>query len=315
MSGKDDIRPEAMAHLTELDALSDGMIGWLIERAIEQKRTFKKTGKLTRSLKGKTLAMLFQKPSLRTRLGFEVAMTQLGGHAIFLDSQQIGLGGRETLADSTRVIASMCDGIMARVFDHAMITTLAEHSSVPVINGLSDTGHPCQALTDLMTLQEEFGGLAGLRLAYIGDGNNVARSLAIGCARTSVEFVIATPSGHGLDAGFVDGLNQRYGASSVTVADSPASAADGADGLYTDVWTSMGQEHEAQRRRPDFGGYQINAALVERAKPTAIVLHCLPAHRGEEITDDVLDGPGSRVFAQAENRLHLQRTLLAVLLG
>ena len=227
MSRKDDIRPEAMAHFTELDALSDGMIEWLIERAIDQKRTFKKNGKLTPSLKGKTLAMLFQKPSLRTRLGFEVAMTQLGGHAICLDDHQTGLGTRESLADATRVIASMCDGIMARVSDHAMITTLADHSSVPVINGLSDTGHPCQALSDLMTLQEEFGGLAGLRLAYAGDGNNVARSLAIGCARTSVEFVIATPSGYGLDAGFVDGLNKRYGASSVTVANSPASAADG----------------------------------------------------------------------------------------
>lgn len=304
----------ALRHFVGLDDLPDGAIEWLIVRSLKQKRRFKEQGKVPATLKRKTLAMIFQKPSLRTRLGFEVAMTQLGGHAICLDDYQTGLGTRESLEDAAKVIASMCDGIMARVFDHATIESLVAVSSVPVINGLSDHSHPCQAMTDLMTLREHFGTLAGLRLAFIGDGNNMARSLAVGCARTSIEFVIAAPPGHELDGAWLESLRSRYGIASVATADSPQAAADKADVLYTDVWTSMGQEAEVQTRRATFAGYRIDAELLRLAKPEAVVLHCLPAHRGEEITDEVLTGPQSRVFTQAENRLHFQRSLLEVLM-
>ncbi len=309
----DNTRP-AFRHFLGITKLPEGAIEWLIARAIEQKRRFTETGELERSLEGKTLAMLFQKPSLRTRLGFEVAMTQLGGHAICLDDHQAGLGTRESLDDAAKVIASMCDGIMARVFDHAAVESLATHSSVPVINGLSDFSHPCQAMTDLMTLQEHFGRLEGLRVAYVGDGNNMARSLAVGCVRSGAAFAIATPTGHCLEDSLVERLRSVGGERAVEVADGPQAAAQGADVLYTDVWTSMGQEEEAEVRRARFAGFQINADLLRLANPSAVVLHCLPAHRDEEITEEVLNGPQSLVFIQAENRLHFQRTLLDVLM-
>ena len=305
----------SLPHFVGLAELPDGALEWLIARAIRGKKRLKKTGRVRAVLEGKTVAMIFQKPSLRTRLGFEVAMVQLGGHAICLDDHQTSIGSRESVEDAATVIASMCDGIVARVFDHALIESLAATSSVPVINALSDASHPCQAATDLMTLQERFGRLAGLRVAYVGDANNVARSLATACARVSASFVIASPSGYQFDASFVDDIRSRYGAEALVVADAPQQAAEGADALYTDVWASMGQEGEAAARREAFRDYQINTTLLERAKPEAVVMHCLPAHRGEEITDEVLASPRCVAFQQAENRLHFQRVLLAVLLG
>jgi ornithine carbamoyltransferase len=287
----------------------------LLDLCLKRKDEFRH-GRLRPALQNKVLAMIFQKPSLRTRLGFEAAMVQLGGHAINLEEHQIGIGQRENVGDITRVLASMCDGIMARVFAHQLIVELAAHSSKPVINGLSDWSHPCQALADLMTIRERFGQIAGRKLAYIGDGNNVARSLLHACVRNGLHFAIAAPQGYAMDVGTIEaGLTEadRQGVTILQTED-PHEAAEHADVVYTDVWTSMGQEAESATREQAFARFQVNAALMERARPTAIVMHCLPAHRNVEITDEVLDGPQSIVFEQAENRLHSQRTLLEVVM-
>jgi ornithine carbamoyltransferase len=266
-----------------------------------------------RPLFGRTLAMVFQKPSNRTRVSFEVGMYHLGGHALPLSPQEIQMGRRETPSDTGRVLDRYIDAIMARTFSHKEIEELAAAAEVPVINGLSDLHHPCQALADLLTVREEFGGLEGVKITYVGDGNNVANSLALGCALTGAELTIAHPPGHAPDPG----VTKVAAASGVapTLTEDPQEGVAGARVVYTDVWASMGQEAEAQERKKEFAPYQVNKELMSLAAPDAIFLHCLPAHRGEEVTAGVIDGLRSRVFDQAENRLHAQKALLYLLLG
>ena len=266
-----------------------------------------------RPLFGRTLAMVFQKPSNRTRVSFEVGMYHLGGHALPLSPQEIQMGQRETPSDTGRVLDRYIDAIMARTFSHREIEELAAAAEVPVINGLSDLHHPCQALADLLTVREEFGGLEGVKITYVGDGNNVANSLALGCALTGAELTIAHPPGHAPDPG----VTKVAAASGVapTLTEDPQEGVAGARVVYTDVWASMGQEAEAEERKKEFAPYQVNKELMSLAAPDAIFLHCLPAHRGEEVTAGVIDGLRSRVFDQAENRLHAQKALLYLLLG
>ncbi len=264
-------------------------------------------------LKNKTLGMIFQKPSLRTRVSFDMAMIQLGGQALYLSPNEIGLGQRESVADVARVLSRYVDGIMARVFAHAHVTELAQYSRVPVINGLSDWEHPCQALADALTIVECYGKLKGRQVSFFGDGNNVARSLMFACALGGAKFVCASPKGFEMDAASVEQARKMGG--EVVVTNDPQAAARDADVLYTDVWASMGQEAEAAERAKIFPPFQLNAALVALAKPKAIVMHCLPAHRGSEITDELIDGPHSVVFDQAENRMHAQKAILAILMG
>jgi ornithine carbamoyltransferase len=268
-------------------------------------------------LMGKTLGMIFQKPSLRTRVSFEVGMQHLGGEALYLSPNEIQLGKRESVEDVARVLSRYVDCIMARVFGHEDVETLAAHSRTPVINGLSDYGHPCQGLADLLTIVEKKGVLRGLKLAWVGDGNNVLTSLLFGAAKTGMDISAATPPGYDPSAQVVElafSFAEESG-SEIEIGHNPNSAVQDADVIYTDVWTSMGQEEEKEQRRRDFAAYQVNSALVAQANPDAIVMHCLPAHRGEEITDEVVDGPHSVVFDQAENRMHAQKGLLAVLLA
>ncbi|HOB75254.1 MAG TPA: ornithine carbamoyltransferase [Phycisphaerae bacterium] len=313
-----DIPPvlSTLRHFLAIQDTSPEVLTALIELSIRRKIQFRR-GELRPMLQGKTLAMIFQKSSLRTRLSFETAMTQLGGHAIYLEDHQVGVATREDIRDMARVTSSMCDGICARVFGHEIVEKLAAHGTVPVINALSDWAHPCQALADMMTLQERFGRLAGLRLAYVGDANNVARSLLNACTKLGVSVALASPAGYQIDKAQVDAAwpAARETGASITLTEEPAEAVADVDAIYTDVWTSMGQEAEREQRERAFAGYQVNAALLRRAKPTAVVMHCLPAHRNLEITDEVLDGPASIVFQQAENRLHTTRALLEVLLG
>ena len=266
-----------------------------------------------RPLFGKTLAMVFQKPSNRTRVSFEVGMYQLGGHALPLSPQEIQMGKRETPSDTGRVLARYIDAIMVRTFDDEELAELARAADVPVINGLSDLHHPCQALADLLTIQEELGRLEGVKIAYVGDGNNVAHSLSLGCTLTGAKLSIAHPPGHAPDKKIVD-LAAKLG-DAPTLTEDPQEGAADAQVVYTDVWASMGQEEEAGERKEKFAPYQVNEELMSHADPNAIFLHCLPAHRGEEVTAGVIDGPRSRVFDQAENRLHAQKALLYLLLG
>ncbi len=267
-------------------------------------------------LAGKSLAMIFQKPSTRTRVSFEVGMRQLGGSALNLRSDELQLGRGETIADTARVLSRYADGIMARVYAHSDLTELAEHADVPVINGLSDLHHPCQILADLLTILEKRGKLKGQKLAYFGDGNNVCNSLLIGGSMMGMKVVAATPSQHQPDAKLVSKAQQnaaKYGGA-VQLTSDPNSAAKDADALYTDVWVSMGQEKEQAERMKIFPAFQLNEKLMELAKPDALVMHCLPAHRGLEISEAVIDGPNSAVWDEAENRLHAQKALLALLL-
>jgi ornithine carbamoyltransferase len=266
-----------------------------------------------RPLRGRTLAMVFQKPSNRTRVSFEVGMYQLGGHALHLLPQEIQMGKRETPSDTGRVLARYIDAIMVRTFDHEEVEELADAAEVPVINGLTDRHHPCQALADLLTVREEFGRLEGLKISYIGDGNNVAHSLAVACALTGANLTIAHPQGHAPDPAVIK-LADTLGAAP-TLTEDPREAASGARVVYTDVWVSMGQEDEAEERKKRLAPYRVDEELMGLAERDAIFLHCLPAHRGEEVTAEVIDGPQSRVFDQAENRLHAQKALLYLLLG
>ncbi len=292
--------------------LSSAQFRQYLETARKLKAEWRKGGNRP-ILKNQVLGMVFQKPSLRTRVSFDLAMLQLGGHALYLSPNEIGLGQRESISDVARVLARYVNGIMARVFAHAHIVELAQYSSVPVINGLSDWEHPCQALADALTIVECFGKLKGRKVAFFGDGNNVARSLMYACALGAAEFWCASPEGFELDGTSVDKAQAMGGA--VTLTHDPEAAARGADVLYTDVWASMGQEAEAADRARIFPPYQVNAGLVALAQPKAIVMHCLPAHRGAEITDEVVDGPHSVVFDQAENRMHAQKAVLAILMG
>jgi ornithine carbamoyltransferase len=272
------------------------------------------SGVMEHALAGKTLAMYFEKPSLRTRVSFEVAMSELGGRALYLSRDEVGLGKREAVEDVARVLSRYVHGIMVRTFAHDNVTDLARHASVPVINGLSDASHPCQALADLLTVQEHFGTLAGKHLVFIGDGNNVSLSLARACALADMRFTLACPEAYAFPSAVAEEFVGMWGDQVRQLHDPLAAVAD-ADVLYSDVFTSMGQEDEAAQRRADFATYQINTDLLEAAPATAKVMHCLPAHRGEEITAEVMEGPQAIVFDQAENRLHAQKAILRLLMA
>lgn len=268
-------------------------------------------------LKGKVLAMIFQKPSLRTRVSFDMAMRHLGGDALYLSPAEIGLGKRESIADIARVLSGYVHAIMARVFEHEHILELARWSSLPVINGLSDYNHPCQGMADALTIQEKFGKLKGLKVTFVGDGNNVAVSLMHVCSLLGANFAIASPVGYEINASAVE-IGRRLAAQSgsqIELLHDPHAAVIGAHVIYTDTWTSMGQEEETKIREQVFPPYQVNAALVADADRDCIVMHCLPAHRGQEITDEIADGPHSALFPQAHNRLHAQKAILARLFG
>jgi len=265
-------------------------------------------------LPGRVMAMLFEKKSLRTRVSFEVAMSHLGGTAMFL-GDEVGFGLRESLADFARVLSEYVDVIVVRAKRHETAQEIAGYSSCTVINGLTDYAHPCQAMADLFTLRELFGGLRGRTLAWIGDGNNVARSLAVGCGKVGMRFAMATPEGYQFDAAFLDVLARQVPRLELLVTTDPMTAVRDAIAVYTDVWASMGQESEIEKRRRDFAAYQVTAELMSRVQKGALFMHCLPAHRGEEVTDEVIDGPQSVVVQQAANRLHVQKGILAWLLG
>ena len=277
----------------------------------------RKTGGNKPILKGKSLGMIFQKPSLRTRVSFEMAMVHLGGYAFYLSPQEIGLGKRESIADVARVISGYTDGVMARVFAHQHVLELAKWSDVPIINGLSDYNHPAQGFTDAFTIYEHFGQVKGINVTFIGDGNNVAVSLMHIVAKLGGNFTWAGPEGYEIPEKAIAEAKKFAAESGSTLRflHDPHEAVKGADVIYTDTWVSMGDEAEAERRKKAFPPYQVNQALVEEAQPEAVVMHCLPAHRGEEITDEVADGTHSLLFRQAHNRMHAQKAILARLLG
>jgi ornithine carbamoyltransferase len=267
-------------------------------------------------LKGKTLAMIFEKPSTRTRVSFEVGMWQLGGYALYLSASDLQLGRGETIADTAQVLSRYVDGMMARVFVHQTILDLVKYSRVPVINGLSDFTHPCQGLADLFTIYEKKGRLSGLKLAYVGDGNNVAHSLLYGCSKVGMDITLACPKGYEPNPRVVSKAKEegRRSGGKVKVTNDPKEAVREADIVYTDVWASMGKEKEHEKRVKVFKPYQVNGRLIKEAKVDYLFMHCLPAHRGEEVTDEVADSKNSVIFDQAENRLHTQKALLALIM-
>jgi ornithine carbamoyltransferase len=279
-------------------------------------KKMQKQGKIHHPLKRKTLGMIFEKSSTRTRVSFEVGMYQLGGQALFLSPTDLQMGRGETIADTARTLSRYLDGIMIRTFAQKTVEELARYATVPIINGLTDLHHPCQALADLFTLLERKGKLKGLKLAFIGDGNNVANSLIQSCVRTGMHFSIASPKGYALSPAIISGEQteaERTG-SIIDVSEDPVRAAREADVLYTDVWASMGQEAEHAKRIRDFQGFQVNAELMKAAKKGALFMHCLPAHREEEVTTEVIDGPRSVIFDEAENRLHVQKAIMESLM-
>jgi ornithine carbamoyltransferase len=299
-----------MKHFLSTGALTRDTALGLFRLAAELKQGWK-SGRRPTPLAGRTFALIFEKPSLRTRVTFEVGINQLGGRGVYLSGPDIGLGTRESVPDIARNLSRWVDGICARVFAHTTIDALAANASVPVINGLSDHEHPCQAVADFFTLWERGVDLGKLRLAWLGDGNNVCHSILLLGAAVGAELRVACPPGYEPNPGVVADARRRGGP--VTVTTEPDEAVRGADVIYTDVWTSMGQETERTRRQEAFARYQLNAPLLAFARSSALVMHCLPAHRGEEITDDVLDGPQSVVLEQAENRLHAQKAIIVAL--
>jgi ornithine carbamoyltransferase len=308
------LRGRDLVSAGDLDAAEAGRI---FARARALKAEYRSEGRhVQAALEGRTLAMLFQKPSLRTRVTFEVAMTHLGGHAIYLAGDAV-LGARETVRDVARNLDRFVDGIVARTGPHEVIVELADNADVPVINGLSIREHPCQALADYLTILEHRGTLEGTVLAFVGDGNNVFHSLALLGAMLGVEVRLAHPPGYAPNPGIVERARALAASSGgrLEFAPEPGDVVVGADVVYTDAWTSMGQEAETEERRDAFARFQVNAALLARARPDAVVMHCLPAHRGEEITSDVMDGPRSLILDQSENRLHVQKAVLLELLG
>lgn len=276
-----------------------------------------KEGITPKAMDGKVAALLFEKPSLRTRVSFEVGVKQMGGDCIYLSQSDVGLGTREPAEDVARVLDRLVDVIIARVFSHRNLEILAEHSTIPVVNALSDLAHPCQAVGDLLSMAESKGGLSGLNVAYVGDGNNIASSLAIGCSSVGANFAVASPAEYAVPrvAWSVAERRAAETESRLMWTESPEAAVEGADVVYTDVWISMGDEHEADERRQVFAAYRVNEHLMERADQNAVFMHDMPAHRGEEISEGMLDHPQSIVFSQAENRLHAQKAILAELLG
>jgi ornithine carbamoyltransferase len=297
-------------YLSDLDLTNDELY-YLLDLAVAVKQSPREYGQ---NMAGKSIAMLFEKPSLRTKLTFELAMSQMGGASVFMEGP---IGKREPLKDVARNMDRWCNGIVARVFAQSTIEGLAQWSSVPVINALSDVYHPCQALADMLTIRERFGALAGLKLAFIGDGNNVAQSLMLTAVRLGMDFALGCPPGYTPDPDIVaqaEGLAAVSGAA-IRITEEPAEALNGAHAVYTDVWASMGQEHEAAKRKKAFRGYEVNEQLFARALPDAVFMHCLPAKRGEEVADAVMESPRSVVFDQAENRLHAQKALLLMMLS
>jgi ornithine carbamoyltransferase len=305
-----------MKHFLSVADLTAEELWQVLKLAVELKAEWQRGGNEP-ILKGKTLGMIFQKPSLRTRVSFEVAMIHLGGQALYLSPNEIQLGKRESVADVARVLSGYVDGIMARVFAHQDIEELAAHSRVPVINGLSDYTHPCQAIGDLLTVYEQRGKLKGLKLVFVGDGNNVANSLLLAGGRLGMDVTVVSPHGYEPHPAVVRLARELAAAhgSQIAVGNEPLAAVQGADVIYTDVWASMGQEAEAEERKKRFVGFQVNEELLAQAGADVLVMHCLPAHRGQEITDAVADGPHSVVFPQAENRLHGQKAILALCMG
>jgi ornithine carbamoyltransferase len=302
-----------MRHFLDLFDLAPDELNHLLDDAAAMKAALKH-GDRPPLLVGRVLGLLFEKPSLRTRVSFEAAMAQMGGGSIFLSAADGPLGQRESVEDFARVLSEYVDAVVLRVFSHRTIEEFAAHSSVPVINGLSDYSHPCQALGDLLTIREEFGSIDGRTLVFVGDGNNVARSMAVACGKLGARFILAAPDGYGFDDDFLRLYRQAAPNGDLKMNGVPAHAVGEADIIYTDVWTSMGQESEREQRLARFNGFQVNRELLARAKPHARVMHCLPAHRGEEVTTDVIDSERSIVFQQAGNRMHAQKALLKWLL-
>jgi ornithine carbamoyltransferase len=302
-----------MRHLTTLNDLSAAEISRIFSITEDLKSKFAH-GLREPLLPGRVLALLFEKPSLRTRVSFEAGMAHLGGSSIMLDDNA-GFGKRESVADFARVLSEMVDVIVVRSRRHQTVVDIARHAACSVINGLTDLAHPCQVLADLYTLQEHCGQLAGRKLAWVGDGNNVARSLVEGCGHLGVQLVVCSPPGYELDGEFVQRSRRDFSELELVTTCDPREAVRDADAVYTDVWASMGQESEREKRRRDFAAYQVNAKLMAEAPADALFLHCLPAHRGEEVTDEVIDGPQSVVLAQAANRMHVQKGILVWLLA
>jgi ornithine carbamoyltransferase len=305
-----------MEHFLDISEHSSEELQDLLDLAIRLKKEHFAGGNPP-LFKGKVLGMIFQKPSLRTRVSFDMAMRHMGGDALYLSPTEIGLGKRESIADISRVLSGYVQAVMARVFEHAHVVELAQWSSVPVINGLSDFSHPCQAMADAQTIQEKFGKTKGLSVVFVGDGNNVAVSLMQICVKLGWNFTIANPEGYDMPAGAVETARKTAAktGSRLAYVHDPHEAVKGAQAIYTDTWISMGQEEEAARREAVFPPYQVNARLVSEADKDVIVLHCLPAHRNHELTDEVADGPHSVIFPQAHNRLHAQKAVLARLFG
>jgi ornithine carbamoyltransferase len=287
----------------------------ILDLAVNLKKEYFASGNIP-LLQNKVLAMIFSKPSLRTRISFDMAMRQLGGDALFISPDEIGLGKRETIADVARVLSGYVSAIMARVFEHQQVLELAKWADIPVINGLSDYNHPCQAMADILTIYEHFGAVKGLKVTYLGDGNNVAVSLMHACSKLGMNFCIASPEGYDIVPQAITlakGFGKQSGSKLLFLRD-PMEAVQGTDVVYSDTWTSMGQEAETKKRELIFPPYQVNTKIMGYAKPSAIFMHCLPAHRGQEVTDEVADGPQSVIFQQAHNRLHAQKAVLVKLL-
>ena len=308
--------PFAKKHMLNLQDYTKEELFALISLALRLKAE-RKAGIPHPLLAGKTLGMIFAKSSTRTRVSFEVGMYQLGGHALFLNSNDIQLNRGETVSDTAKVLSRYLDGIMIRTFDHADVVALAQYGSIPVINGLTDLHHPCQVLADIMTVYEQKQRIKGLKMAFIGDGHNMAHSLLEICSIVGIDIAIACPNGYQPNGSIVQACisNGKKSGAKVVVTANPAEAAADADVVYTDVWTSMGQEAETAKRMRDFHGYVVDGALFGKAKPDAMFLHCLPAHRGEEVMAEIIDGPNSFVLDEAENRLHAQKAVMAVLMG
>ncbi len=300
-----------MRHFTDVTDLTPEELERLLEAAAQLKAARHRRVP-SQTLAHRVVALIFEKPSLRTRVSFESAIIQMGGSSLFLSAQEVGFGWRESLADVTRTLNHYVDAVVLRVFQHETVLKMAQVATFPIINGLSDRAHPCQAAADLLTIREHFGEVRGRTVVFVGDGNNVARSLALGCALLGARFRLASPPGYGFEPAFVQRCQQLGGI--LELQSDPVQAVADADIIYADVWTSMGQESERETRLKTFAPYQVNARLLAQAPPHARVLHCLPAHRGEEITDEVMDGPQVLVFEQAGNRLHVQKAILEFLL-
>jgi ornithine carbamoyltransferase len=304
-----------MKHFISIAGCTGDELEHTLQVAAALKKQYRETGRNDPLLAGQTLAMIFEKPSLRTRVSFSVAMTHLGGSGLLLRQEEVGLGKREPAEDVARVLSGMCDGIMARTFSHEAVLELAKWASVPVINALTDYSHPCQAMADVLTIREKFGDLKGRTVAFIGDGNNMARSLSAACGKFGMRFILAAPAGYDLPSADMDRIMSQIPTMDFQTARSPADAVRNADVIYTDTWISMGQEQEKEKRLRDFRGFMVDEALLAEAPKHAIVMHCLAAYRGLEISAGAMEGPQSVVFPQAENRLHYQKGLLAVLMG